>query len=92
MNRKKGIGLVALLVLTSCQKDIGDDAVLTIADTPFALQVPPGFPAPVTPADIDHGFRAIGQGAFSSREFPAMEAFPVLHATFLSWPSAIQRV
>jgi len=51
MNRKTGIGLVALLVLTSCQKEIGDDAVLTIADTPFALQVPPGFPAPVTPAD-----------------------------------------
>jgi len=51
MMRTTGIGLVALLLLNACQKDVGDDAVPPIADSPFALQLPSGFPAPVTPGD-----------------------------------------
>ena len=48
---RAGIAVVSLLVLASCHKDVGEEEVSVSGNTPFALQLPPGFPVPVTPAD-----------------------------------------
>lgn len=42
------IAVMGLLVLSSCRKEAGTEPV---EDAPFALQLPPGFPLPVVPAD-----------------------------------------